>query len=451
MSTNSILLTSQSINNMKQTLILFNLLLFTMVSFAQDKQVHFAHGLGGGEASWGSLAAEMEACPNVTTTNYTMPSDKGREEYIEEFESNLGEDSDETAIAIGHSFGGICLRAMDNANTNQFGGYFTVGSPHDGAPLANSFLEGDLEDWISIGSVRNSKFNVALDKIKSIFSLKGNSLPENLEASLLDGGLISSIAKASPFVGDGTTINEIMDGGTVQDLGSANLPAISIQCAIPIIKDEFWTTMDDLAANKIFGSSNSGSVISIANAVEIALFSVTETLDVLATTVILFPNFYSDIKNASRKTRKMYDWWAGIEHSWNELIGAGGKIIGYNEIVEKTWICNCVDGQGIPVPCNDERDEEFLDVDQYAIMCDNNEDCYVTETIKIAIFGEDELNDGIVPLERQELPGALVQEYVEGPTHFGEPSSGGVIEIIGENIDPDRAPHPVFKIKNCLL
>lgn len=447
MSTKTFLITSQSIKNMKQTIILFNLLLFTLVSFAQDKKVHFAHGLGGDYGSWASLASKMDACPNVTTTNFEMTSTEGMEKYIGEFSSNLSSE-DQTAIAIGHSFGGACLRSMDNANTKQFGGYFTVGTPHDGAPLANAYLDGELQNWISIGSVRNNKFQDALSKIQNIFSFN-NSIPENLQACL-GGGLINTIAKASPFVGDGTSAEELKVGGEIQNgLGAAILPAIGIECAIPIEKNEFWTTIDHIADNKLFGSAYNVQTYEFAFEIEKALLVTTETLNILVGVTYLFPEFQSKVRSAAKKTRSLHTWWASIEHNWNELIGAGGKITGYNYVHEEIWVCDCIDSHGNPVRCDGNQGQEIYDVDQYAIICDNNSDCYETETTKIAIFGDDEPNDGIIPLERQELPGALVQEYVEGPTHFGEPNSGGVEATIRKftKIIP---PHPVFKITNCL-
>jgi len=434
---------------MKQIILLFNLLLFTFASFAQ-KQVHFAHGLGGNEGSWGSLASEMANCPNVNVTSFFMESAYGMQKYCDEFKSQVEGYNNADAIAIGHSFGGANLRKLDTEDTNLFQGYFTVGTAHDGAPLADSYRDGKLQAWLGVGSTRESKFKNLLSIIFQLIIISNNEVPDNLNASLTKGGLFSMLEQNLPFVGDKTSARELETNGAISNLSSAKKPAIGVQCAIPIEEDEFWTMVDDTDPGQIFQILSSQSPQNIALIIEVILHQMSNTLNLLHSISWTMPLHANKIAKARTAVNSMYVWWESIEQNWNDIIGAGAGIIGYQNQGVKTWICDCMDLNGTPVPCDGSSGQEPFDVQSVEVYCEDNPKCFVYENTPQPIFGPDQLNDGVVPYDRQALPGAIKDEYIIGVTHFNEPESGATREIIKLNIDPQKAPDPIFKIPNCL-
>jgi pimeloyl-ACP methyl ester carboxylesterase len=153
-----------------------------------DKKVFWVHGLTGSTNSWRTTATKYatdrqmrEYRPAYVEANGmdvaghdlgTQIYDKTENDQPSTFENNIG---------IGHSQGGIVLRALDrenqgNPNTMRFGAYITVGSPNGGAPIivsANNGMATQLADEIftelSAGPTSQNIFTQLIGKALNSF------------------------------------------------------------------------------------------------------------------------------------------------------------------------------------------------------------------------------------------------------------------------------------------
>ena len=136
--------------------------------------------------------------------------------------SNFGSNS----LTICHSLGGVVARRLDKANT-PMGGIITVGSPMDGAPIANAVADGRAANAVSDGINTMARGPLAtLGFINPLITVAGNAIG----ASFLPL-LVQSQVNPSNF-GGSATINDIGVGGSgiEQDKNASptNTPKISI-------------------------------------------------------------------------------------------------------------------------------------------------------------------------------------------------------------------------------
>ncbi len=117
-----------------------------------QRNVIWQHGLTGTNEFWRQYAADF-AIPhrNIRSTNRTFNSVNGVRAM-----ANLvaaGTPAGANNIGIGHSMGGVVLREVQNQiNRNHLGGIITVGSPMNGARVANALNNGEFRGYISHGS-----------------------------------------------------------------------------------------------------------------------------------------------------------------------------------------------------------------------------------------------------------------------------------------------------------
>ncbi len=437
---------------MKQYII-FLLSLFTTISFAQNKTIHLAHGLGGDQDSWDAFDDFIrEECPNINTTQSLMASNQGIDVYSGTFNVQL-EHNNATSndIAIGHSFGGINLRHMDNLGTDYFGGYITVGSAHHGALLANSNLNGNFEDWVISGceevitdpliSLAEIRFIIQPDP--DLVGMLENTICSNLYNSLLE--------KASRFLGNGESVGELVIDGRIANLPASSLPSIGITCSVNgnplyrLLEDANFLNTD---FNNIMGTGV--NLTTAANYTAIGYGATADILQVLSNLTFNFGfknGLRAKLRKASKEFQDGYNWLITTGPAWNQLIGAGGDVT-WTQQSQQAWNCDCIDAQGNPVSCNslDAVELEPLAMDG---TCNTNDECWETTYISVPNFGPDKPSDGLVPVDNQSLPGSIHEETLAGVSHFAQPSDSGVHFAILKQLKTD-APIPFFIINQCL-
>jgi len=107
---------------------------------AQDRQpVVLQHGFLSDAGTWDKYAPWLESRLNVATSRYTTGWNSTFTTQANKLRESIRHLPD-TTIVIGHSNGGIVARRL--AVIRPVKGYVTVGTPHTGAPLARSVLNG---------------------------------------------------------------------------------------------------------------------------------------------------------------------------------------------------------------------------------------------------------------------------------------------------------------------
>lgn len=130
--------------------ILYNIILclfVTSMANAQSDGVTFLPGLGENETVWSGMSAELQQ-------QYV---------YSDRYQGYYGYDAINTAtntiniptgeVVVAHSQGGLLAREyLDDRTPGNFKALVTVGTPHKGAPIVTSTLDGTVSavfgNWI---------------------------------------------------------------------------------------------------------------------------------------------------------------------------------------------------------------------------------------------------------------------------------------------------------------
>ncbi len=193
------------------------ILLFCCISskiFSQ-RNVFFIHGFSGSENSWRDIAGYLTSSFNIRNiSNHTYDTDNGVQGFVNSFNSPsynngslLAQQTNDFAIC--HSMGGIMMRNfdLDPNNIGKIGGIITVGSPLNGAQLANSYNDLTLRNFLDNGYYQLSK-GIKKDgfiQIASAFSTDLKQLFNGVEAFKYDNFVNSSGFRLSQ-----TTINDLL-------------------------------------------------------------------------------------------------------------------------------------------------------------------------------------------------------------------------------------------------
>lgn len=107
-------------------------------AFAQDRPVVFIHGFGSGPSTWDSAAARLSSQlamqPRNADLNWRAPYGVQAGELQQELGSLPS-----SVVAVGHSNGGVVARQWSRGRSID--SLITLGSPNQGAPLANHLYE----------------------------------------------------------------------------------------------------------------------------------------------------------------------------------------------------------------------------------------------------------------------------------------------------------------------
>lgn len=427
------------------------------MSLHGQKQVHLAHGLGDNQFGWDALEMAFNNCNGISTTNETYTSTSGINFFQNESQTILNNSgSTNNDIMIGHSLGGIVARSLDAGGTNSIGGYMTVGSPHGGAQIANSVLDGKMENYLNdsckeivgdptLAISLAAESSLILAPVISIVDFLNNAT-QIICDSFWDFGLqVAGLFGTAPIV-DGQSMEDISVGGAGSNIAGGTLPSVAIrgEAQSPV----HWNLLEDATgvdAEQIM--TDVENELRLRGNVLLAVTALFPSKWYEPTTWIL-GGHYSGLFIISQEVTEAANWIAASEAGWNELIGAGGGGVWVIEQLEVpvTRSCTgdggcppymqCINGQCVTMesPCDVSPpiQTEFIDKKRF-------------------IANPDLPSDGVVTMESQRLPGSLQEEDVPNVTHLGEQRSQGVFDAIERNIDPLTAPDFVFHIPGCNL
>ena len=158
------------------------ILLFVLSSSAtlfaqapQDRNVLWVHGLGDSTHFWDRQYVLAHKNYQIYPHGSTHPTNEGVQNYANRLRQEANPIKGSRTIAVGHSLGGVALRQANKDDNSLFGGIITVGSPLDGARLANAVISGEADRFIrqSVEILQRgpilSKSRTGLQKFKDTF------------------------------------------------------------------------------------------------------------------------------------------------------------------------------------------------------------------------------------------------------------------------------------------
>ncbi len=119
---------------------------------AQDRGMVWAHGLNENSVFWEGYQDAFDDERRMFSSNPSLNSTQGVAGMANELRGAAAGAAGANSIAIGHSMGGVALREVGRNNANFMGGIITVGSPMNGARIANSLANGQLDAAVLLGA-----------------------------------------------------------------------------------------------------------------------------------------------------------------------------------------------------------------------------------------------------------------------------------------------------------
>ena len=132
---------------MKKFILLF-ILSSSATLFAQDRNVLWVHGLGNDAHFWDRQFSNAHRYYRIRSSGFTHPTNEGVQNYANRLRQDAEPIKGDRTISVGHSLGGVALRQANKDDNSLFGGIITVGSPLDGARLANAVISGEANRFI---------------------------------------------------------------------------------------------------------------------------------------------------------------------------------------------------------------------------------------------------------------------------------------------------------------
>ncbi|TAF94127.1 MAG: hypothetical protein EAZ46_10965 [Runella sp.] len=118
-------------------------------TLAQQRNVHWIHGLGGNATSWQLFGNDFNIQRNILTNtvgDYNTANGVGG--MVGDIQNQIGGAAGGNSIGICHSMGGVAGRQLDVQNNGFFGGIITFGSPLRGARVVNNVNNGVATQYI---------------------------------------------------------------------------------------------------------------------------------------------------------------------------------------------------------------------------------------------------------------------------------------------------------------
>ncbi|MEZ4773425.1 MAG: hypothetical protein R3D00_09615 [Bacteroidia bacterium] len=309
------------------------------------RNVILLHGFGNGDNGWQVYETMFEQEWNINSHRFNYNNLNGVQNAADDVLQNLQTLAVPTGsnnIMMGHSTGGLAIRMMEHypnpaqkaIMNSYFGGYITVGTPHKGIKLVNSYQNGNLEEFFDDGCKE-----VITDPVLSIF----NSIfyspisPVGFFIQYLGGKLVCNAAyekledKLSLYLAPNTLVDLKVGSPTL-----ANLPYTSSKPRIFLYGDEqspvHWrflsSLIDSMPVNippppAPYAAGDEGYV-NAANqiqAVETAVAGLAATIGVINS---LQGNFITGASSfyVAFQFAQGAAWLSNSEMGWNTLIGA---------------------------------------------------------------------------------------------------------------------------------
>ncbi len=302
--------------------------IYGQAGVTRDRSVNFLHGLNG-RGTWNGFTTffsnQEPRRMNINEMGFT--SSDGFDVISAEArgQSILAPD----AIAICQSMGGVIARRIDRvATTNStpsYGGIITVGSPLDGAPVANSVSNGDVGR--ALGDANYALFRGPLASIGwANFSVQffGNAFGASFLPEFLSG--LTSLGN-SP-----ATLNDLKVGGTGIEFDKNAAPTNTPKISIWGNEDSptHWNILDDSKPSGLNFLDAIGGIPTAADALGYAYLAIGITY-----TVIAAINWYNPYGWYSAYAA--YQWYAGYDWIANDSERIYNNLIGSDMIVQQCY------------------------------------------------------------------------------------------------------------------
>jgi hypothetical protein len=303
--------------------------IFGQVGVTQDRRVTFLHGLGGVD-QWDPFVDFFENGPNsrrmdIANNNYSSAG--GFNTIAAGITGNFGA----TSVAICHSMGGAIARRLNRTGQREIGGIITVGSPMDGAPVANSVVNGDAGRAIGDAVYALGRGPLTL--------LGLNSLSIQIKGNLIGSGALSNVL--SVIVGPSTFGN---DAATLEDLkvGGAGIEADKNADPTNTPKISIWGNEDSPTHWNIMQTQShlptitfSGIPIQLTVPELATGFSYAYLAASIVCATIAVINWYNPY--GWYNAYAAYQWWAGYDWIANDSERIYNNLIGSDLVVQQCY------------------------------------------------------------------------------------------------------------------
>jgi pimeloyl-ACP methyl ester carboxylesterase len=292
------------------------------------------HGLNDNSNAWQPFSSRFSGTENrwISSNNQSYSSTGGLAAIFGGV-STAGSGS--SSITICHSLGGVVARNLDNNNPGNFvGGIVTVGSPLDGAPIANALLNGSAVNAISHSTSAMLRGPTATLGFATgpLFSIAGRAI-----TALFLPFIVQHFLDIDQF-GGFTTINDVRVGGSGIETEKTRTPTATPKISI-------WGNEESPTHWSILQSTTNQDVPYIA--------------EVSSDVYEIF--FWTHLGAGLTHTYSPWGWWSiyasyewyagwdwidnDSERIWNNLIGSG--IVATQCYQEPRLFCqldeNCID------------------------------------------------------------------------------------------------------------
>lgn len=386
--------------------IFFVFLAITLSSKAQ-RNVVWVHGLGGTSASWEHYKALFDQERNInslkTSYNTSNGIDLAANEVVVSMNNFLGNDNKNAQnLGIGHSMGGVMIRDVDKMYSNNgkyFGGIITVATPNNGAPIANSLINGDVQS-----AAQDAANKLTDGPVSQILPLPWGIL-SNLTTDVLSNKFITNDLVQSLW-GSPTTNAELMVGS--DKMNSINSYYSTIP-KIAVLAEETSPVHWRLFSTQMYGEDQTFvQTVNSARNVYNGFYVYNTSLAIVSCIFGFFSPAVWAVTAAStyRATQwvKGRNWIDDSENVWSSLIKTSR--IEQQPYVIEDW-----------VPCDPQ-----YPLQSTSLLKNAPEDCY--EWVWRTVYRDVSVNypsDGFLPIYSQELQGVTASSgnryYIVGANH----------------------------------
>jgi len=127
-------------------------ILLLFISFngvSQNRPVHWVHGLNDNGNIWRLYGPLFQGQRRLTSNRPTYPNNNGVLNAENALSARIGANNQN--FLIGHSLGGLVSREYERQNPGSANAILTVGTPHNGAFIANNVINGNARRAINRG------------------------------------------------------------------------------------------------------------------------------------------------------------------------------------------------------------------------------------------------------------------------------------------------------------
>ena len=366
---------------MKNIIYILLSLTFT-TTIAQDRNTFWVHGLGDDADFWSQQSTKAQRAYRIRTMVNGYDTDEGVQRYADRLRNDSRWMRGNQTIAIGHSLGGVAIRQANRDDNGLYGGMITLGSPLDGARLANEVINGRADRFVQqsiailrrgpIASQSRSAWQKFMDTFRAVLSGNPRRIVSGLIRTFGSEKILEVLDEVSSGLRQGILDNFDPNNPTVRDLAenSDYMTRVrnfrSTQPKILAWGNENSPVHVRLLSSNLSGDGREDSKIILAYHLAGNTYKV--NADGTKTSGFLWSR-----KRKRRKRREKEAWNAGADYikrgweiAWNELTDAR-YLVRYTT-TRRVYVCNGRTGGPFSLTPVDEMDDCLTGLD-YSYSC----------------------------------------------------------------------------------